>query len=139
MALQNPTFHKLRLLAGITCAVALSGCATITGGSKEAITINSAPSGALVKVDGEMHYTTPTSIELPRGRDHYLVITKHGYEPADIKLTRSFRALPTIGGNILWLIPGVIVDGFTGGMWKFDRNHIDVTLIPKKPSGTNHD
>ncbi len=127
---------SFRLGATVSAVLAMVGCATITGGSRETVSINSTPSDAMIRVDGGADYTTPASISLPRGKDHTIVIRKTGYKPARVELTRTFRALPTIAGNILWLLPGVIVDGFSGGMWKFERNHVSVTLAPDAKHST---
>jgi len=126
---------SLRTSAIALSAATLFGCATITGGTHEAVSIRSKPSGATVHIDGAAAYTTPTSVSLSRDKNHTITVTKHGYLPATLTLTRKFRTLPTIGGNILWLLPGVVVDGFSGGMWKFDRNHVDV-ILEKKPKTT---
>lgn len=106
----------------------LPGCATLTGGISDTITINSAPSGATVTIDGVMKYTTPASVSVSRNMDHIIVVEKEGYKKATLQLGREFRGLSTIGGNILWLLPGVIVDAVSGGMYEFKDKSVNVIL-----------
>lgn len=90
--------------------------------------INSTPSGATVTIDGVEKYTTSSSVSLQRNKDHVITVEKKGYKPATANLQRDFRGLATIGGNILWLLPGVIVDAVTGGMFEFKDKTVQVTL-----------
>jgi len=40
----------------------------------------------------------------------------------------SASGCATIFGNIAWLLPGVIIDGFSGGMWEFKDKSLIVPL-----------
>ena len=123
----RPYHRALWLVASLL----ITGCATISGGTQEVVTIISTPSGATVKttVDGkEVEYTTPTGISFSRGEDHVITIEKKGYKTATVQLPRKFRGWSTIGGNVLWLLPGVIVDGVSGSWYEFKEKTVRVTL-----------
>ncbi len=116
----------------ISAVIWLTGCATLSGGTTETITINSVPSGATVTVDGGATYTTPTSVDLSRKKDHIITVEKAGYKKKTLSLGRDFRGLSTVGGNILWLLPGVIVDAASGGMYEFKEKSVTVSLEPEE-------
>lgn len=107
----------------------LSGCATISGGTTEIIAVRSTPSSAKLTIGGR-DFVTPASIELDRGEKHQLVVEKEGYKKATVSLDRKFRGWAAIGGNVLWLLPGVVVDGLTGAWWELRDKSVHVILEP---------
>ncbi len=116
----------------LACFV-LTGCGSIIHGSKQQVSFDSKPQGATVKLNNGTRFTTPQTVELRRADDHTVTIEKDGYEPERITLKRDFNAVATILGNILWLVPGVIVDFLVGGAWTLDPEHISVDLVVEKP------
>jgi len=110
--------------------VFVSGCATISGGTSEVLDLKSTPSGAKATINDGREYTTPTSFEVSRGEKVKIVVEKAGYKPATVYLDRKFRGWAAIGGNILWLLPGVLVDGMTGSWWELNEKSIHVILEP---------
>ncbi len=127
---------RLIVMLTTSASVFLLGCATLSGGTNETITINSVPSGATVTVDGGAVYTTPASISLSRKKEHLLTVEKAGYKKVIIAPSREFRGLSTVGGNILWLLPGVIVDAASGAMYEFEDKNFTVTLEPDVAADT---
>ena len=127
---------KLAVLVGVmwivTCSV-LTGCGSIIHGSKQQVSFDSNPQGATVKLTNGTSLTTPQTVELRRAEDHTVTIEKEGYETERITLKRDFNAVATILGNILWLIPGVLVDVLVGGAWTLDPEHVNVNLVAEKP------
>ena len=117
--------------------IPVSGCATITGGTTQDVTINSAPSGAKVTIDGKFQYMTPAAVSLSRKEDHVVTVEKDGYKTVSIPLQRNYRGMADIGGNILWLLPGIIVDAVSGGMYEFKESNLQVTLEAISPPITN--
>ena len=64
---------------------------------------------------------------------HLIQIEKEGYEPYEIYTTKRYSGW--LWGNLIFgLLPGLIVDAITGGMYKIDPDEIRVTLEPKKTS-----
>ncbi len=105
----------------------VAGCSTLTGGTTEEVRIESTRSGARVTAEG-VQYTTPATVTLSRGEVQVITVEKAGYKTARVRLDRNFRGWSTIGGNILWLLPGVIVDGITGSWYEFEDKTVRVTL-----------
>lgn len=122
--------HGLAWVLTLTC---LTGCGSIIHGSKQSVSFDSKPQGATIKLNNGTRLTTPQTVELRRAEDHTLTIEKEGYESERITLKREFNAVATILGNILWLVPGVIVDVLVGGAWTLDPDHINVDMIAEKP------
>ena len=120
----------LCLLLALIIGVVSSGCATITRGDRQLVSVTSEPSGAKVKIDG-LKGTTPYSVSLARNKDYIVEVSKDGYETEQRQITHSFGAL-SIWGNILWLLIGVIVDFASGSAYKLDPTNMDIELEQKK-------
>jgi PEGA domain-containing protein len=120
---------------GFLTVVALSGCATITGGSSpQKIKVASNPSGATVIVDGRPCGNTPTIVSLDRKVEHRIQLEKVGYMPAESDL--KSRMNPWILGNVVvgGLI-GVVVDLATDSERSLSPSKVDVHLAPaEKPT-----
>ncbi|SLM49426.1 putative PEGA domain protein [Nitrospira japonica] len=117
---------------GLALCTLLAGCGSIIHGSRQTVSFDSTPAGAIVKLQNGTSFTTPHSEELRRAEEHTVTIEKDGYEPARIAIKRDFNGVATILGNILWLIPGVIVDVLVGGAWTLDPEHVNVQLVEQK-------
>jgi hypothetical protein len=130
-----PSMRMVKMTCRSMCILACSwliGCGSIIHGSKQQISFDTKPQGAIVKLGNGVRLTTPQTVELRRADDHTDMIEKEGYEPERITIKRSFNAVATILGNILWLVPGVIVDVLVGGAWTLDPEHISVELVAEK-------
>ncbi len=115
---------------GFLTAVALSGCATITGGTgPQKIKVATNPPGATVIVDGRPCAMTPTVLRLDRKVEHQVVLEKAGYMPAEADLKP--RINPWIFGNVVvgGLI-GVVVDLATDSERCLSPSKVDVNLSP---------
>lgn len=121
-------------LIGVLACSFLTGCGSIIHGSKQQVSFDSNPQGATVKLTNGTRLTTPQTVELRRAEDHTVTIEKEGYEPERITLKRDFNAVATILGNILWLVPGVIVDVLVGGAWTLDPERVNLNLVAEKPT-----
>ena len=111
------------------------GCATVTQGSNQEISISSHPSGAFVTIDYQLHGVTPTSVHLSRSKSHSMFIQLEGYEPLLIQIESHPDAV--VAGNCLFCcclgVPGVVafvVDGITGSGNTLTPETIHVVLIP---------
>lgn len=113
--------HGLALVAAVGL---LSGCATITGGTTDNVRIETDPGEASARV-GTSQCETPCTMTIPRDATD-IQIEKDGYEPLELQMEKSFRAVPTILGNILWLVPGLAVDFLAGGA--YDPQPVNVQL-----------
>jgi hypothetical protein len=120
------------LLALTASLIALSGCATITRGTHEALVVESEPSGAQVRLSNGFTGTTPTSFKIPRKGEFVVTISKEGYETANINVTTQIAGAGAAGmaGNVL--VGGIIgagVDAWSGGMLEHKPNPVKVTLV----------
>lgn len=116
----------------LTCS-SFIGCGSIIHGTRQQVSIDTNPPGALVKFTNGTHLTTPQTVELRRSQDHIITIEKDGFEPERLTISRDFNWGATVFGNILWITPGVLVDVLAGGAWTLDPDHIHVDLVPEKP------
>ncbi|MFC0242782.1 translation initiation factor 2 [Rhodopseudomonas telluris] len=127
----------MRLWVGaVSAALLLSGCASVTRGTTENISIATTPSGALANVagtDAPFSCVTPCAVEVSRSADIVVSLSKAGYEPQVIPLTREISGGGGAGfaGNLL--LGGVVgmgVDAATGAAMDHKPNPVVVTLQP---------
>jgi hypothetical protein len=128
----------VRTVALIGIAVMLSGCATITQGKNEKVTIDSTPRGADVLVDRDQHFITPATVYLKRTDPHTFVFAKDGYQEDHEALTSS--ATGAVWGNYglaslgaVGILTGYIVDQSSGASNELSSNYVKVTLVPISP------
>jgi hypothetical protein len=92
-------------LVGLGLALVCTGCATVTGGSRDQkVVVNSKPDGAQVYIDGQAVGVTPTEVTLSRKNDHEVVVDKPGYQPYRTHVTSGLN--PWVFGNLA--VGGVI-------------------------------
>lgn len=119
------------LLAGSTILL-MSGCATITRGTTDALVVNSLPQGAQVQLSNGMSCTsTPCTFKLPRKSDLQVTISKPGCQTVVTNVTHKTAGAGAAGvaGNVL--VGGIIglgVDAATGASQELVPNPLEVTL-----------
>ena len=112
--------------------VALSGCATVTQGTKEVLEVQSEPSGAsVVTSHGYSCSSTPCVIEVPRKDSFTVTLSKSGCEEKTVSvLTRmSKQGGAAVAGNVL--VGGLIglgIDSATGAAKELVPNPLLVEL-----------
>ena len=130
----------MRSLGGaVLAALLLSGCASVTRGTTENISIATTPSGAKADVSGTeapFSCVTPCVVEVNRNADITVSLSKEGFEPQIIPLTREVSGSGGAGfaGNLL--LGGVVgmgVDAATGAAMDHKPNPVVVTLQPAAP------
>ena len=112
-----------------------SGCCTIFGmASDQGVTIESAPSGATVTVDGEYKGRTPVRVDLNRRKTHQVVVS-NGSESYEKELSPGLN--PMLFGNIVFggLI-GIIVDTIDGASYALYPFSVDAQLGEKEIAGS---
>ncbi len=129
----------MRVVSIVALAAMLGGCASVTRGTTENITIASTPSGAEAVISGlqvPTTCTTPCAVVAKRNADISITFQKEGYEPQTVPLTKGIPAAGAAGfaGNILagGLI-GMGVDAATGAATDHKPNPVIVTLQPSAP------
>ena len=81
------------------CAVA-GGCASVTRGTTENISIASTPSGAEATISGldvPTACVTPCSVVVKRNADISVAFEKQGYQPQVVQLTKEIPATGAVG------------------------------------------
>jgi hypothetical protein len=115
-------------------SAAFTGCATITRGTTEQLTVVSDPSGASVRLSNGFTGITPATFTLPRKGNVIVTVSKEGYDSIDVPVSASLSGAGTAGfvGNAL--IGGIIgggVDIATGATLSHTPNPVSVTLRRK--------
>jgi hypothetical protein len=129
---------KYPALLAILSIVSSPGCATIVKGRYQELTINSNPPGAAFEVDG-ISGTTPATVPVERKLKHHtVVISKPGYETAQIRVGRDLNLWTA--GNVIWglfgLPVGVGIDLVSGSAYKLATSDVQVSLQPEYPLAT---
>jgi len=117
----------------VICAYAISGCATITRGSKDLFEIESEPAGATVALSNGLTCVTPCAMELPRKHAFTATFSMTGYKSLTTEIVPKQAAAGTAGmaGNIIFggLI-GVVADSTSGAMKDLYPNPLIAKLEP---------
>lgn len=121
---------KIKLLAlAMAAGVSLSGCATVLNGTNIDYATETDPTGADVVFLNGLKCKTPCKLELKRGADTRVDITKPGYEPVYV-LIQSRLAGSTFGNIILGGGIGAAVDGGNGASNTLSPRPLMVRLSP---------
>jgi len=125
----------MRIVAVLVACFVLGGCASVTRGWTEQISIASTPSGAVATVSGSENHTctTPCVVEVKRNSDLQVSFEMPGYEPEVVVLTKELANTGAAGfaGNIL--LGGLIgmgVDAISNAPMDHKPNPVIVTLRP---------
>jgi hypothetical protein len=127
----------MRIVGVVALAAALGGCASVTRGTTENISISSTPSGAEATITGLEVPTaciTPCAIVAKRNADITVAFAKDGYEPEMVQLTKEIPSTGAAGfaGNILvGGLVGMGVDAATGAAQDHKPNPVIVTMRPR--------
>ena len=126
----------MRLLGIAALSVMLGGCASVTRGTTENISISSTPSGVEAIVSGldvPTTCTTPCSIVAKRSADISITFEKPGYESQTVQLTKEVPPTGAAGfaGNVIaGGLVGMGVDAVTGAALDHKPNPVIVTMQP---------
>ena len=110
----------IRLLAVAALVLPCIGCASISRGTTENISISSTPPGATAELSGLDNPTscvTPCVVVVKRSADITVTVNKEGYEPQVIPLTKEIPPTGAAGfaGNVIvGGLVGMGVDAVTG-------------------------
>ena len=129
----------MRFALVLTACFVLGGCASVTRGWTEQISLASTPAGAIATVSGSENFTctTPCVVQVKRNSDLQVSFEMPGYEPEVVVLTREVapEGMAGFAGNVL--IGGLIgmgVDAVSGAPTDHKPNPVLVTLRPNAKS-----
>lgn len=131
------TIHRPAAIAvGASVALLLGGCATVTRGTTQAFTIESAPIGATVSLSNGERCETPCTLTLKRKYPFAVEVCKTGYAPVTTQIVSQISGAggTAMAGNIiLGGLIGAGVDAGSGAMKDLRPNPLSVTLIEAAP------
>jgi hypothetical protein len=132
----------MRILGIVAIAATLGGCASITRGTTENISIASTPAGAEATISGldvPTACVTPCAIVAKRSADISISFAKPGFKTEVVTLTKEVPATGAAGfaGNVIagGLI-GMGVDAATGAALDHKPNPVIVTMVPIAPAAS---
>ena len=130
----------LFVLALILGHLAFNGCGTLFKGTTQGIQVDSSPQGSIIEVNmiqagldigttvyQTEQYTTPATIQLPRGKVYKLTVSKEGYKPETVAINRKISGSILILDLLVGVWP-VFVDLATGAWYDLYPDNIQVTL-----------
>jgi hypothetical protein len=123
-------------LSGLLLSFAMmtTGCATLTKGTSQAVTVDTDPSGAMCRLTRDAKpvaivNSTPGSVPVEKAQGTIAVAcTKQGFLEAAGQLAAEFQAM-TFGNILFGGIVGVAVDAASGAMHRYP-DRVTITLIP---------
>jgi hypothetical protein len=127
--------HVLKKFGSLVACIAIlvqAGCATIMGGPKQIVAIDSTPDGAVVTsaragMAATIDYTTPATVTFERKGHYILTFSKDGYDSKQVELLRSIRGWMLVW-DIVWFPVGIVVDAITGAWYRIEPEQVTVTL-----------
>jgi hypothetical protein len=127
----KPLFRFVIVIAFGCC---LCGCLYLKHGETETINVQSEPSGAQVVVNGTPYGTTPTDVTLSRCQDYQATLSKGGYSPANLDISRGTKPIEGLDSFLLFcdsvFAPALLVDQYFCAVSQFSPNPVSVTLLP---------
>jgi hypothetical protein len=125
-----------KCLEGVLLSIAVlsSGCATLTKGTSQTVTVDTDPSGAVCTLTRDAKPVaivnpTPGSVPVDKGQGTIAIACrKPGYLEAAGNLASEFQAM-TFGNILFGGIVGVVVDAASGAMHRYP-DRVTITLIP---------
>ena len=126
------------LIHASLCAILalLSGCATLTKGTSQTVTVNTDPTGATCTLTRDAQplavvNPTPGSIPISKGAGTVAIICKRsGYLEAAGAMTSEFQAM-TFGNILFGGLIGVVVDAASGATHEYPAM-VTITMIPEE-------
>ncbi len=124
----------MKLIALAMLGLAVSGCATVTRGTTNQVTVNSEPAGAEAMTStGLVCPMTPCTWEISRKTEFTVTFKKQGYQTQQVPVGTKIAGSGAAGfaGNVLvGGIVGMGVDAATGATLEHFPNPVFVTLEP---------
>ena len=117
------------LLALVSMCTQMTACAAIFKGPDEDVTINSDPSGADVRINGQPRGQTPLTLSLDSDKSYSIKVQKEGFESGHMQLGNEVGAGWVVLDVVLfWTIVPLVVDAATGAWYELDRDTVYIEL-----------
>ena len=121
---------SLSVIAFATVVVLSTGCVSIFKGTDQVLTINSAPDGALVSIDGISVGVTPLATKVKKNSASVIMIKKDGYKVQTMPLEKKYDGLALL--NIFWDLS--TTDLITGAAFEYVPNTYHFELKKEEAS-----
>ncbi len=123
----------MRFVLIAALASGLCGCATLSRGTTDEVSVISDPVGAEVTTSFGSHCSTPCSLAVARDQVFSLTIAKDGYEAqkVDVVTRLSGAGLAAATENLVTAGLGATVDAATGATLEHIPNPVNVTLVKR--------
>jgi hypothetical protein len=128
--------RSLPLAAAALVVTLCSGCATLTKGTSQTVTVTTDPAGATCTLTRDAKplaviNPTPGSIPIEKGMGAIAVICRRaGYQDAAGTMTSEFQAM-TFGNILFGGLIGVAIDAASGAMHEYPAL-VTITMIPEE-------
>ena len=122
-------------MIALVAATLAAGCATVTTGTDDLVTVETDPKGASCALSTEKGQVavinpTPGSIKTPKSRmDLRVRCEKEGYLPTEGVIASNFAPM-TLGNALIGGVIGIAVDAASGAMTDYDDG-VKIALIPE--------
>lgn len=126
----------MRKFSFITCffaAVSMAGCASITRGNMDQITITTDPTGAHVTTSLSQACTSPCTLSVGRKDEFIVTAAAEGYRPQEVPVKTQIATAGGVAfaGNVIaGGVIGMGVDVATGATLEHVPNPVHITLEP---------
>ncbi len=122
----------LIIIVLLVLSLGLQSCATLFNTPSQKVEIITTPPNAKLVIDGKKFGTTPQVVNIERKNDHVIKIELDGYELYETQITTKLSFY--FWGNIFnGIIPGLIIDMFTGSMYDLFPEALNIQLQEAKP------
>lgn len=115
-------------------SVSLGGCATVLNGTNMDMQFQTNPDGATVEFPSGLTCKTPCEVEMKRGKDAIVTISKVGYKTEKVYI-QSRLSGSTFGNIIAGGVIGGVVDGTNGASNHLYPRPAYITLVPNGEEG----
>jgi hypothetical protein len=124
----------IRSILFLAIVIVLSGCATLLTGTKDTISFNSTPDGAIVYKDGLELCLTPCRVPVKRSLTREdIEFRLDGYETRLFTLDKEFNIVSIVN---LGSVFGWAIDAATGSIMKYDRKSYDLIMKPERTTAS---
>lgn len=124
----------MKFVGAMVVALSVSACGTVTRGTTEEVTFNSAPAGAKVQIStGLVCPATPCTFQISRKQEFVAHFELDGYEPQQIPVKTDISgggAAGFAGNIILGGVVGMVVDASTGSTMDHSPNPVFAKMVP---------
>lgn len=132
---------SVTFICGLFFTMIVSGCATLTKGGSQSVTVDTNPSGATCTLSKQgktlaIINPTPGTVNIEKGKDTISVICKKdGYHDGAGTLSAEFQGM-TFGNILFGGLIGLAIDAGSGAIHKY-QPMLSLLLIPKEFSSTS--